>query len=211
MQSPPQISSSSATTLTTTQVSQNACNSSTIDNQSQATTSPDVSLDINASAMLNPKMTYFDLSKLPVLATPTSPCASRLSSDDLIRNLPGMLSSGALESEFQNLPKVFPFSFETGKSECVAKKNRDRGVVPYDHNRVILTSSEFEILGEDGADYINASFIRETIKLTKREGDTVREIKILICKGLISECEQTEKEVTSAGLTGMRRLILSLK
>ncbi|XP_072294215.1 receptor-type tyrosine-protein phosphatase C [Eucyclogobius newberryi] len=58
--------------------------------------------------------------------------------------------------EFQSIPRIFSkFTMKEAKKNCNAIKNRYVDILPYDYNRVPLTTGN----GEQGCDYINASFI----------------------------------------------------
>ncbi|KAM5148100.1 receptor-type tyrosine-protein phosphatase C [Mantella aurantiaca] len=58
--------------------------------------------------------------------------------------------------EFQSIPRVFSkFPIKEARKPCNQAKNRYIDILPYDDNRVVL----FEIHGEPGSDYINASYI----------------------------------------------------
>ncbi|XP_072555749.1 receptor-type tyrosine-protein phosphatase C-like isoform X5 [Paramormyrops kingsleyae] len=57
-------------------------------------------------------------------------------------------------AEFQSIPRVFSkFPIKEARKPCNQIKNRYVDILPYDHNRVQMSSSA------DGSDYINASFI----------------------------------------------------
>ncbi|XP_048833661.1 receptor-type tyrosine-protein phosphatase C-like isoform X8 [Brienomyrus brachyistius] len=57
-------------------------------------------------------------------------------------------------AEFQSIPRVFSkFHIKEARKPCNQIKNRYVDILPYDHNRVQMSSSA------DGSDYINASFI----------------------------------------------------
>ncbi|XP_032883782.1 receptor-type tyrosine-protein phosphatase C [Amblyraja radiata] len=59
-------------------------------------------------------------------------------------------------AEFQSIPRVFTkFSVKEARKNCNVNKNRYVDILPYDHNRVQLST----VTGEHGSDYINASFI----------------------------------------------------
>ncbi|XP_070764618.1 receptor-type tyrosine-protein phosphatase C [Enoplosus armatus] len=59
-------------------------------------------------------------------------------------------------AEFQSIPRIFSrHSVKEAKKPCNVPKNRYVDILPYDFNRVQLTSGN----GEAGCDYINASFI----------------------------------------------------
>ncbi|XP_048457839.1 receptor-type tyrosine-protein phosphatase C isoform X2 [Rhincodon typus] len=59
-------------------------------------------------------------------------------------------------AEFQSIPRVFSkFSVKEARRGCNTNKNRYVDILPYDHNRVQLSA----VPGEQGSDYINASFI----------------------------------------------------
>uniref|UniRef100_UPI00398EFDC7 receptor-type tyrosine-protein phosphatase C isoform X3 n=1 Tax=Pristiophorus japonicus TaxID=55135 RepID=UPI00398EFDC7 len=59
-------------------------------------------------------------------------------------------------AEFQSIPRVFTkFSVKEARKNCNANKNRYVDILPYDYNRVQLSP----VAGEQGSDYINASFI----------------------------------------------------
>ncbi|XP_048395534.2 receptor-type tyrosine-protein phosphatase C isoform X2 [Stegostoma tigrinum] len=59
-------------------------------------------------------------------------------------------------AEFQSIPRVFSkFPVKEARRGCNANKNRYVDILPYDHNRVQLSA----VPGEQGSDYINASFI----------------------------------------------------
>ncbi|XP_043555693.1 receptor-type tyrosine-protein phosphatase C isoform X8 [Chiloscyllium plagiosum] len=59
-------------------------------------------------------------------------------------------------AEFQSIPRVFSkFSGKEARRGCNTNKNRYVDILPYDHNRVQLSP----VPGEQGSDYINASFI----------------------------------------------------
>ncbi|XP_032381499.1 receptor-type tyrosine-protein phosphatase C isoform X3 [Etheostoma spectabile] len=58
--------------------------------------------------------------------------------------------------EFQSIPRIFSrYNVKEAKKPCNVPKNRYVDILPYDHNRVQLTTGN----GETGSDYINASFI----------------------------------------------------
>ncbi|XP_035863123.1 receptor-type tyrosine-protein phosphatase C isoform X2 [Sander lucioperca] len=58
--------------------------------------------------------------------------------------------------EFQSIPRIFSrYSVKEAKKPCNVPKNRYVDILPYDYNRVQLTTGN----GETGSDYINASFI----------------------------------------------------
>uniref|UniRef100_A0A4W6CRE5 Receptor-type tyrosine-protein phosphatase C n=1 Tax=Lates calcarifer TaxID=8187 RepID=A0A4W6CRE5_LATCA len=59
-------------------------------------------------------------------------------------------------AEFQSIPRIFSrYTVKEAKKPCNVPKNRYVDILPYDYNRVQLTSGN----GEAGCDYINASFI----------------------------------------------------
>ncbi|KAI3368598.1 hypothetical protein L3Q82_025600 [Scortum barcoo] len=59
-------------------------------------------------------------------------------------------------AEFQSVPRIFSrYTVKEAKKPCNAPKNRYVDILPYDYNRVQLTTGN----GEAGCDYINASFI----------------------------------------------------
>ncbi|XP_041790791.1 receptor-type tyrosine-protein phosphatase C isoform X2 [Chelmon rostratus] len=59
-------------------------------------------------------------------------------------------------AEFQSIPRIFSrYNVKEAKKPCNVPKNRYVDILPYDYNRVELTSGN----GEAGCDYINASFI----------------------------------------------------
>ncbi|XP_036970862.1 receptor-type tyrosine-protein phosphatase C [Acanthopagrus latus] len=59
-------------------------------------------------------------------------------------------------AEFQSIPRIFSrYSVKDAKKPCNVPKNRYVDILPYDYNRVQLTTGN----GEAGCDYINASFI----------------------------------------------------
>uniref|UniRef100_A0A8C6P141 Receptor-type tyrosine-protein phosphatase C n=1 Tax=Nothobranchius furzeri TaxID=105023 RepID=A0A8C6P141_NOTFU len=59
-------------------------------------------------------------------------------------------------AEFQSIPRIFSrYPVKEAKKTCNAIKNRYVDILPYDENRVQLTTGS----GEAGSDYINASFI----------------------------------------------------
>ncbi|KAK7888610.1 hypothetical protein WMY93_024170 [Mugilogobius chulae] len=59
-------------------------------------------------------------------------------------------------AEFQSIPRIFSkYTMKEAKKNCNAIKNRYVDILPYDYNRVQLTTGN----GEQGCDYINASFI----------------------------------------------------
>ncbi|KAM9848657.1 receptor-type tyrosine-protein phosphatase C [Aulostomus maculatus] len=58
--------------------------------------------------------------------------------------------------EFQSIPRIFSrYPMKEAKKNCNGSKNRYLDILPYDYNRVQLTTGN----GEAGCDYINASFI----------------------------------------------------
>ncbi|XP_068599267.1 receptor-type tyrosine-protein phosphatase C [Brachionichthys hirsutus] len=58
--------------------------------------------------------------------------------------------------EFQSIPRIFfSYCMKEAKRPCNATKNRYMDILPFDCNRVQLTTGN----GEAGCDYINASFI----------------------------------------------------
>lgn len=59
-------------------------------------------------------------------------------------------------AEFQSIPRIFSrYTVKEAKKSCNSVKNRYVDILPYDYNRVQLTTGN----GETGCDYINASFI----------------------------------------------------
>uniref|UniRef100_A0A7N6ATE5 Receptor-type tyrosine-protein phosphatase C n=1 Tax=Anabas testudineus TaxID=64144 RepID=A0A7N6ATE5_ANATE len=61
-------------------------------------------------------------------------------------------------AEFQSIPRIFSrYTVKEAKKPCNTPKNRYVDILPYDHNRVQLTTGN----GEAGCDYINASYIDE--------------------------------------------------
>ncbi|XP_031715384.1 receptor-type tyrosine-protein phosphatase C isoform X2 [Anarrhichthys ocellatus] len=59
-------------------------------------------------------------------------------------------------AEFQSIPRIFSrYIVKEAKKPCNVSKNRYVDILPYDYNRVQLTTGN----GETGCDYINASFI----------------------------------------------------
>ncbi|XP_013862777.1 receptor-type tyrosine-protein phosphatase C, partial [Austrofundulus limnaeus] len=59
-------------------------------------------------------------------------------------------------AEFQSIPRIFSrYTVKEAKQACNAPKNRYVDILPYDHNRVQLTTGN----GSAGCDYINASYI----------------------------------------------------
>ncbi|KAL3047206.1 hypothetical protein OYC64_021430 [Pagothenia borchgrevinki] len=59
-------------------------------------------------------------------------------------------------AEFQSMPRIFTrYTVKEAKKACNVPKNRYVDILPYDYNRVQLTTGN----GETGCDYINASFI----------------------------------------------------
>ncbi|XP_038571372.1 receptor-type tyrosine-protein phosphatase C isoform X8 [Micropterus salmoides] len=59
-------------------------------------------------------------------------------------------------AEFQSIPRIFSrYTVKEAKKSCNVPKNRYVDILPYDYNRVQLTTGN----GEAGCDYINASFI----------------------------------------------------
>ncbi|KAK5869676.1 hypothetical protein PBY51_024378 [Eleginops maclovinus] len=59
-------------------------------------------------------------------------------------------------AEFQSMPRIFTrYTVKDAKKACNVPKNRYVDILPYDYNRVQMTTGN----GEAGCDYINASFI----------------------------------------------------
>ncbi|XP_035767456.1 receptor-type tyrosine-protein phosphatase C-like [Neolamprologus brichardi] len=59
-------------------------------------------------------------------------------------------------AEFQSIPRIFSrYTVKEAKKSCNSVKNRYVDILPYDYNRVQLTTGN----GEPGCDYINASFV----------------------------------------------------
>ncbi|XP_062419386.1 receptor-type tyrosine-protein phosphatase C isoform X2 [Pungitius pungitius] len=59
-------------------------------------------------------------------------------------------------AEFQSIPRIFSrYTVKEAKKSCNVPKNRYVDILPYDYNRVQLTTGN----GDPGCDYINASFI----------------------------------------------------
>ncbi|XP_051866872.1 receptor-type tyrosine-protein phosphatase C isoform X5 [Pristis pectinata] len=59
-------------------------------------------------------------------------------------------------AEFQSIPRVFSkYAVKEARKSCNSLKNRYIDILPYDYNRVQLSP----VSGEQGSDYINASFI----------------------------------------------------
>uniref|UniRef100_A0A671Y679 Receptor-type tyrosine-protein phosphatase C n=1 Tax=Sparus aurata TaxID=8175 RepID=A0A671Y679_SPAAU len=76
-------------------------------------------------------------------------------------------------AEFQSIPRIFSrYSVKEAKKPCNVPKNRYVDILPYDYNRVQLTTGN----GEAGCDYINASFIdgyKESKKYIAAQGKAV--------------------------------------
>ncbi|XP_041646952.1 receptor-type tyrosine-protein phosphatase C isoform X2 [Cheilinus undulatus] len=85
---------------------------------------------------------------------PVEPIAAELLLDAYKRKL---ADEGRLFlAEFQSIPRIFSrYAVKEAKKSCNSPKNRYVDILPYDHNRVQLTTGN----GEAGCDYINASFI----------------------------------------------------
>ncbi|XP_078114764.1 receptor-type tyrosine-protein phosphatase C isoform X2 [Sander vitreus] len=85
---------------------------------------------------------------------PVEPIAAELLLDAYKRKL---ADEGRLFlHEFQSIPRIFSrYSVKEAKKPCNVPKNRYVDILPYDYNRVQLTTGN----GETGSDYINASFI----------------------------------------------------
>uniref|UniRef100_A0A8C6P2F6 protein-tyrosine-phosphatase n=1 Tax=Nothobranchius furzeri TaxID=105023 RepID=A0A8C6P2F6_NOTFU len=83
-------------------------------------------------------------------------------------------------AEFQSIPRIFSrYPVKEAKKTCNAIKNRYVDILPYDENRVQLTTGS----GEAGSDYINASFIdgyKEPKKYIAAQGKVVFLIFYLI-------------------------------
>uniref|UniRef100_A0A667XMC8 Receptor-type tyrosine-protein phosphatase C n=1 Tax=Myripristis murdjan TaxID=586833 RepID=A0A667XMC8_9TELE len=79
-------------------------------------------------------------------------------------------------AEFQSIPRIFSRnSLKDAKKPCNAVKNRYVDILPYDFNRVQLTTGN----GEAGCDYINASFIdgfKESKKYIAAQGPKVETV-----------------------------------
>ncbi|KAM4548984.1 receptor-type tyrosine-protein phosphatase C isoform 2-T2 [Odontesthes bonariensis] len=59
-------------------------------------------------------------------------------------------------AEFQSIPRIFSrYTVKEAKKACNVPKNRYVDILPYDYNRVQLTTGN----GDAGCDYINASYI----------------------------------------------------
>ncbi|KAH9505012.1 Tyrosine-protein phosphatase 69D, partial [Bulinus truncatus] len=90
------------------------------------------------------------------------PTSTTLGFDYLMTSLARLELNGDVSKEYSKLPPPHSFPCQVGKTEKVAKKNRFKDIVPYDHNRVILCPQSSTLIDDmdENADYINASFIR---------------------------------------------------
>ncbi|KAG7514880.1 receptor-type tyrosine-protein phosphatase C isoform X1 [Solea senegalensis] len=101
--------------------------------------------------------------------------------------------------EFQSIPRIFSrYSVREAKKTCNVPKNRYVDILPYDYNRVQLTTGS----GEAGCDYINASFIdgyKEPKKYIAAQGpkeDTVTDFWRMIWEQqssiivMVTRCEE---------------------
>ncbi|XP_067368925.1 receptor-type tyrosine-protein phosphatase C-like isoform X4 [Channa argus] len=102
-------------------------------------------------------------------------------------------------AEFQSIPRIWSrYTVKEAKKSCNASKNRYVDILPYDYNRVQLTSGN----GEAGCDYINASFIdgyKESKKYIAAQGpkeDTVSDFWRMIWEQqssiivMVTRCEE---------------------
>uniref|UniRef100_A0A8C8FXJ2 Receptor-type tyrosine-protein phosphatase C n=1 Tax=Oncorhynchus tshawytscha TaxID=74940 RepID=A0A8C8FXJ2_ONCTS len=96
--------------------------------------------------------------------------------------------------EFQSIPRIFSRNtVREAKKSCNQPKNRYVDILPYDYNRVQLTSGN----GETGCDYINASFIdvRNTCPKEETVGDFWRMVweqqsSIIV---MVTRCEESNR------------------
>uniref|UniRef100_A0A8C6P2Q4 Receptor-type tyrosine-protein phosphatase C n=1 Tax=Nothobranchius furzeri TaxID=105023 RepID=A0A8C6P2Q4_NOTFU len=94
-------------------------------------------------------------------------------------------------AEFQSIPRIFSrYPVKEAKKTCNAIKNRYVDILPYDENRVQLTTGS----GEAGSDYINASFIdgyKEPKKYIAAQGKVVmiweQQSSIIV---MVTRCEE---------------------
>ncbi|XP_046869798.1 receptor-type tyrosine-protein phosphatase C isoform X2 [Hypomesus transpacificus] len=105
-------------------------------------------------------------------------------------------------AEFQSIPRIFStYSAKEARKQCNHAKNRYIDILPYDHNRVQLTSGR----GETGWDYINASFIdgyKESKKYIAAQGpkeETVADFWRMIWEQqssiivMVTRCEESNR------------------
>ncbi|XP_067086600.1 receptor-type tyrosine-protein phosphatase C isoform X2 [Osmerus mordax] len=105
-------------------------------------------------------------------------------------------------AEFQSIPRIFSsYTAKEARKECNHAKNRYIDILPYDHNRVQLTSGR----GETGWDYINASFIdgyKESKKYIAAQGpkeETVADFWRMIWEQqssiivMVTRCEESNR------------------
>uniref|UniRef100_A0A7N6C2F5 Receptor-type tyrosine-protein phosphatase C n=1 Tax=Anabas testudineus TaxID=64144 RepID=A0A7N6C2F5_ANATE len=102
-------------------------------------------------------------------------------------------------AEFQSIPRIFSrYTVKEAKKPCNTPKNRYVDILPYDHNRVQLTTGN----GEAGCDYINASYIdgyKESKKYIAAQGpkeDTVSDFWRMVWEQqssiivMVTRCEE---------------------
>ncbi|XP_062308595.1 receptor-type tyrosine-protein phosphatase C isoform X2 [Osmerus eperlanus] len=105
-------------------------------------------------------------------------------------------------AEFQSIPRIFSsYTAKEARKQCNHAKNRYIDILPYDHNRVQLTSGR----GETGWDYINASFIdgyKESKKYIAAQGpkeETVADFWRMIWEQqssiivMVTRCEESNR------------------
>nr|XP_034306378.1 uncharacterized protein LOC117682577 [Crassostrea gigas] len=80
--------------------------------------------------------------------------SQRVLINQFIEDLPNKKSSGALETEFNDLPNGFLESYANALKRSNRNKNRYKGIYPYDHNCVKLRTNDIEC-----DKYTNASYI----------------------------------------------------
>ncbi|XP_031641385.1 receptor-type tyrosine-protein phosphatase C isoform X1 [Oncorhynchus kisutch] len=104
--------------------------------------------------------------------------------------------------EFQSIPRIFSRNtVREAKKSCNQPKNRYVDILPYDYNRVQLTSGN----GETGCDYINASFIdgfKESKKYIAAQGpkeETVEDFWRMVWEQqssiivMVTRCEESNR------------------
>uniref|UniRef100_A0A8C7IWU9 protein-tyrosine-phosphatase n=1 Tax=Oncorhynchus kisutch TaxID=8019 RepID=A0A8C7IWU9_ONCKI len=100
--------------------------------------------------------------------------------------------------EFQSIPRIFSRNtVREAKKSCNQPKNRYVDILPYDYNRVQLTSGN----GETGCDYINASFIdvRNTCLVIRPKEETVEDFWRMVWEQqssiivMVTRCEESNR------------------